>query len=578
MTRHPNHPRFASCLGRAAVATLLILGGLMVASAGSHAGEPLDEEGGLPLEVPDDPPDLTTSLTSATTPAAIITFGRFTSLQVNVNAAGLNVTHDAANEPSIAVDPNDPSRITIGWRQFDGVNSNFRQAGFGYTSNGGLTWTTGKIEPGVFRSDPVLGFDAQGKFFYNSLTGNLLCWVFPSTNGGMTWGPSVPAYGGDKQWMTIDRTGGPGHNQVYEAWSTSGNPSPPNTFSRSIDGGQSFQAPGFIPNSPIWGTLDVGPDGTLYVAGTSDPPGSIYVSRSTDAQNPGVAPTFTTVPVNLGGTIQTGGPNPVGLLGQLWLAVDRSTGPRSGWVYVLASVQTASDPLDVLFIRSTDGGQTWSTPVRVNDDPTGNRAFQWFGTMSVSPEGRIDAVWNDTRGSADSTLSALYYSSSNDGGVTWSPNEQASPVWDSTVGWPKQDKIGDYYHMISRTHGADLAWAATFNGEQDVYLLRIPGGTVAVVDDRAEGLRLRGNLPNPFSSSTTIRFEVPAAGQRVRLEVFDAAGRHVAKLVDGFVAGGAQSARWVGTDDAGRAVKSGLYLCRLEAGGASATLKLMLLR
>ena len=51
-------------------------------------------------------------------------------------------------------------------------------------------------------------------------------------------------------------------------------------------------------------------------------------------------------------------------------------------------------------------------------------------------DGRIDAVWNDTRGSADRTVSALYYASSYDGGVSWSPNEQASPTWNSMIGWP----------------------------------------------------------------------------------------------------------------------------------------------
>ena len=62
-----------------------------------------------------------------------------------------------------------------------------------------------------------------------------------------------------------------------------------------------------------------------------------------------------------------GSPNPAGLLGQANVAVDSSTGPTRGNVYVGASVSSA-DPADVTFIRSTDGGATWSAPVRVNDD------------------------------------------------------------------------------------------------------------------------------------------------------------------------------------------------------------------
>ena len=60
--------------------------------------------------------------------------------------------------------------------------------------------------------------------------------------------------------------------------------------------------------------------------------------------------------------------------------------------------------------------------------------------------------------------------------------------------------------------------------------------------------------------------------------MFDAAGRRVATLVDGLVTGGTHSVRWAGTDESGRAVQSGLYLCRLQAAGATETLKLMLLR
>ncbi len=53
-----------------------------------------------------------------------------TSYQVNVNAAGQNIPNDAANEPSLCIDPQDPRRMAIGWRQFTNINNNFRQAGY----------------------------------------------------------------------------------------------------------------------------------------------------------------------------------------------------------------------------------------------------------------------------------------------------------------------------------------------------------------------------------------------------------------------------------------------------------------
>ena len=126
-----------------------------------------------------------------------------------------------------------------------------------------------------------------------------------------------------------------------------------------------------------------------------------------------------------------------------------------------------------MFARSEDGGLTWSAPIRVNDDSSQTNAWQWFGTMSVAPNGRIDAIWNDTRNTNQANLSELYYAYSLDAGETWSINVPASPVFDSHVGWPQQNKLGDYYDMISDNAAANLAYAATFNDEQDVYFLRL---------------------------------------------------------------------------------------------------------
>ncbi len=103
---------------------------------------------------------------SGTSPRMVSQRDAFTSIQVNVAANGLNIVGDAANEPSICVDPTNSSRMAIGWRQFDSVASNFRHAGWGYTSNGGASWAfPGILENNVFRSDPVLASDSTGGFF-----------------------------------------------------------------------------------------------------------------------------------------------------------------------------------------------------------------------------------------------------------------------------------------------------------------------------------------------------------------------------------------------------------------------------
>ncbi|MHA2100629.1 MAG: sialidase family protein, partial [Candidatus Kariarchaeaceae archaeon] len=135
-------------------------------------------------------------------PAYNYSMSNIFTVQVNVDGNGQNIVGDAANEPSIAVDPVDPNRITIGWRQFNTITSNFRQAGYGFTTNGGQTWTfPGVIEPGVFRSDPVLDSDADGNIYYNSLTNDpvFMCDVFRSDDGGSTWDGGTFAQGGDKQ-------------------------------------------------------------------------------------------------------------------------------------------------------------------------------------------------------------------------------------------------------------------------------------------------------------------------------------------------------------------------------------------
>ncbi len=424
-----------------------------------------------------------------TSPRMISRFGVFTSYQVNVDASGQNIVGDAANECTISVDPTNLNKMAIGWRQFNNVNSNFRQGGWGYTTDGGVTWTfPGVLEDNVFRSDPVTNSDETGTFFYLSLMETFCENMYRSTNGGQSWlelQPDGLAEGGDKQWFTIDKTGGPGHGFQYQS---SDGADCDNTgvveFQRSTDGGITWQAPIAIPNEPTDGTLDVDTDGNLFIGGEGFSP--FYCVRSSNAQFGGQTPTFDQITqVDMGGELSGGGINPAGLDGMLFLAIDHSGGPTNNNIYMLASVAPPGrSTTDVMFVRSTDDGATFSAPVKVNDDPVNPSKWHWFGTFSVAPNGRLDAVWYDTRNAANNTDSQLFYSFSTDAGVTWSPNVSVSNAFNPFEGYPNQSKIGDYITMVSDETGGNVAYSATFNfnqnngqHEEDVYYVRVfPGG------------------------------------------------------------------------------------------------------
>src|SRR5436309_10147997 len=145
-----------------------------------------------PLERYDNPPAPPRKI--ETSPRMISQFDSFTSFQVNVNANGENILGDAANECAISVDPTNGNKMTIAWRQFNDVISNFRQGGWGYTTDEGVHWNfPGVLQNNVFRSDPVTQSDETGNFFYLSLQSSWPTQTFycddlwRSTNGGQTW-------------------------------------------------------------------------------------------------------------------------------------------------------------------------------------------------------------------------------------------------------------------------------------------------------------------------------------------------------------------------------------------------------
>jgi hypothetical protein len=466
-----------------------------------------------PLEKYDNPPALIYRLD--TSPRMVSTHGVFTSYQVNVDANGNNIVGDAANECTISVDPTNLNKMVIGWRQFNSVTSNFRQGGWGYTTDAGIHWTfPGVLENNVFRSDPVTNSDETGAFFYLSLLETFCENMYRSSNGGQSWTQLQPeslAGGGDKEWFTIDKTNGPGHGFQYQSSdgiNCSGNGV---QFQRSTDGGITWQAPIIIPSGPTDGTLDVDTNGNLFIGGEGN---TFSCVRSSNAQIGSQTPTFDQVTqnINMGGGLVFGGAiNPGGLSGQAFLAIDRSGGSTNNNIYMLASVMPSGrSTTDVMFVRSTNGGVTFSAPQRINDDGLTNK-WHWFGTFAVAPNGRLDAVWLDSRNAANNTDSQLFYSWSTDAGVTWSPNVAVSNAFNPFEGYPNQNKIGDYITIVSDNTGGDVAYSATFNfnaarnqHEEDVYYVRVSpsGGTTPTPTPTATPTATASPTSTPTATAT----------------------------------------------------------------------------
>ncbi len=425
--------------------------------------------------------------------------GPYISRQVNVDALGQNITGDAANETSIAISPVNPDNIVIAWRHFEHPQIiDHPKAGIAYSQDGGLNWVfPSVIQQELNRTDPVVEVDSLGDFYYQSLrtSGGRVIDVFKSSDGGMSWQDPVSSFGinGDKNWIAIDRTKGVGHGHIYSFWVDS--PQDLRHFSRSIDQGMSFEEPVDVdmPNNPVFGTMTVGAEGEVYIAGRSILSGQqrpnefpkLYFDpfrlvKSTNARDALAPPTFVGQALDLGGSAVEyffqEKPNRGGQLSQLSVAVDHSQGATRGNVYVLSSVEPTDgiDPEDIHFIRSEDGGDTWSAPVRVNDDLPKADSWQWFSTMSVAENSRIDVVWYDTRNTEGYQISELFYTYSWDAGETWSKNIPVSQPFDTHLGNPlSSNKIGDYIGAVSDNSGVNVAYPATFNGEQDVYFVHL---------------------------------------------------------------------------------------------------------
>jgi hypothetical protein len=145
------------------------------------------------------------------------------------------------------------------------------------------------------------------------------------------------------------------------------------------------------------------------------------------------------------------------------LAVDNSRGPRRGNVYLVYANNNSGDGADIMFQRSTDGGQTLSEPIEINAAPGEDRP-QWFPWISVDNRtGRVNVFFYDQGIDTSGDLTEVSYTFSDDGGRNWSAPVPLTKIpfhagWGNDTGQPN---LGDYNQSVSQNGQMYAAYAIT---------------------------------------------------------------------------------------------------------------------
>jgi hypothetical protein len=152
---------------------------------------------------------------------------------------------------------------------------------------------------------------------------------------------------------------------------------------------------------------------------------------------------------------------------------DRSSGPNRGTLYCSWMDETASNGTDIFVARSVDRGASWSTPLRVNDDPAGVRKDQFNQWLSVDPtNGSVNLSWNDARNDPADVKTDIFSSQSTNGGLSFAPNVKVTTAMsDESAANPFADagnQYGDYEGIVAFGGSIHPIWTdGRFDGTVD---------------------------------------------------------------------------------------------------------------
>ncbi|TAL63161.1 MAG: T9SS type A sorting domain-containing protein [Bacteroidetes bacterium] len=464
----------------------------------------------------------------------------------NYGQADINISNLLSfdGEPSIAINPANSNNIIAGWMRLrlDGKIWIATTASF----DGGLSWSAINFLP----HDTVVNGSADVSIvFHNSGVAYLsyinlrlspdtagAVFLTKSTDGGLTWNapnkiidftdkPDLPI---DRPWISVDNSGGvndgtvyftsmsiyfyTGQHHIYLRSTTNGG----NTWSAIKQVDDSLFSPGVMTVS--YAPISVGADGKVYITYMSydtsiSPFVRQYIATTTDKGNTfqryiagNVFPAYSKLP-----------------------AYTVSADPVNNGSVILNWCDTRYGDLDVLLSKSTDGGQTWSTPVRINDDAVSNGIIQDQVWSAFSATGKLAVAWRDRRMNDTTSASPfdIYASVSLDGGNSFQPNYRLS-----SASSPYQFlSCCNSFIGLALTDSFVVAnWGDNRNADWEIYFNRT---TITATEIKENSFDSNFNLqvfPNPANSETIIQFTLPRS-QFIELKIMNVSGEEIKSLI-----------------------------------------------
>jgi len=496
-------------------------------------------------------------------------------------------------ESSLKINPKNTNQIVAGimasYTPLTGI------MGYCYSTNSGLTWgsapmTCSFAQPG---SDPIIIVDTLGNFYYIccanwGVSGPNLdkLLIFKSTNGGENWDggtafAQMAPQLDDMPNACMDMSHGQYGNNIYVTWSLyDGYPSnDPNdscyvAFCRSTDGGVTFSNPIHI--SRVAGTSKVDNSSPEGVCPCTGPNSEVYAvwplnekvmfNRSTNA---GVNWLQNDIYV----CDQVGGWTGINYTSANWspaASCDISESQYRGNIYIcFADTKSGANDKDIWFVKSTNQGNNWSVPKRVNNDGAGNdQRLPWMCVDKAT--GYIWIFFYDSRYNALS-MSNPFIARSTDGGDTF------QNVRLSTLNLYNGFAFGEYMGLDAFDNKVRPLWSlpsANYNVQSYVTIIDT-FYSVAINNVNGEipsEFSLSQNYPNPFNPRTVISFQLPTVSD-VMLKVYDATGKEIATLVNERLQPGTYETTFDGSG-----LNSGVYFYKLTTDGFSETKRMILLK